>query len=97
MLNKYVHAYMLGYIDKYMCMYVRIFQIGVKFQVKPECTERDSSRVSHAVGVTAVKMREQPGNSEHKRFYLPKAAHFRIHGANSCPNEVKSRNFDSLQ
>lgn len=35
-------------------------------------------------GITTMKMRQQPGNSEHKTLYLPKAAQFRKHGANSC-------------
>lgn len=37
------------------------------------------------------------GNSERKTIYLPKAAHFRKHRANSCPTEADGHNFDWLQ
>lgn len=55
-------------------MYVYIFEIN---KCEPKYTDIHP-------GITTLKMRQQPGNSEHKTLYLPKAAQFRKHGANSC-------------
>lgn len=85
-----IHTYILDkcQTNTYMPKYMKINMC------ETWAYKKGTSKTSHTRGIVTMveDMRQQPGNSEHKTIYLPKAAHFRKHRANSYSTEVDGHN-----